>query len=247
MLLSAVASACLGAVTARLRADYLAIATFGIAVVIELVARNATRLTGGSFGFPLIPRPFESWADRPLLLGLALLGLLVAVTLAVYVVTERMIRGPWGRVLRAIREDERAVASLGKSPQGYRLQAFALGGGLMGLAGALEAHVLGFIAPENFGSTLTFQIWAMVIVGGAGNSLGVLLGAFAVSAIWSLSGLATDALLPPEFQARGGALRIIAIGGLLALMIVVRPKGLLGERVGVSRFLSGPKTDSRSP
>jgi branched-chain amino acid transport system permease protein len=139
--------------------------------------------------------------------------------------------------LRAVREDERAAEALGKSAARFRLQAFAIGGSIMGLAGALEAHLIGFVAPDNFESALTFQIWTMLIIGGSGNNLGALLGAFLVSTIWSVTGLATGALFPPEDQARAAALRIAAIGVLLAATIVFRPRGLLGERLSVSRHL----------
>jgi branched-chain amino acid transport system permease protein len=160
------------------------------------------------------------------------------IVLLVYWALERLVRGPWGRVLRALREDERAAAALGKNATRYRLQAFTLGGALMGLAGALEAHLIGFIAPDNFEAVLTFQIWAMLIVGGSGNNLGALLGALVVSAIWSISGLATGALFPPEEQARAAALRLVVIGVLLAASLVLRPRGLLGEQTRISRHLA---------
>jgi branched-chain amino acid transport system permease protein len=166
-------SAAVGALTLRLRSDYLAIATFGIAVVVDLVARNAAGLTGGTLGISFIPRPFEALAERPLAFALTTFVLVAAVTLLVYVLLERLVASPWGRVLRAIREDERAAASLGKSAASYRLQAFTVGGALMGLAGALQAHTLGFISPENFAAAVTFQVWAMLVVGGTGNNQGV--------------------------------------------------------------------------
>jgi branched-chain amino acid transport system permease protein len=108
----------------------------------------------------------------------------------------------------------------------------------MGLAGALQAHLIGFIAPDNFAASLTFQIWTMLIVGGSGNNLGALLGAALVSVIWSATGLVTGVLFPPEDQAQAAALRIIAIGVLLSCTIVLRPRGLLGERVMVSRHVA---------
>jgi branched-chain amino acid transport system permease protein len=83
----------------------------------------------------------------------------------------------------------------------------------------------------------------MLIIGGSGNNLGVLLGAFLVSTFWSLTGLATGALFAPEDQARAAALRIVAIGVLLAATIVIRPRGLLGERLHVSRHVAA--TDKR--
>ena len=230
-------SAFVGAVTLRLRADYLAITTFGVAVSVQLVALNAQSLTGGAFGIGFIPRPFESLAERPALFGLANLAIIVALVALVYVGLERLARSPWGRVLRALREDERAARSLGKNPTHYRLQAFALGGALMGLGGAAHAHLIGFIAPENYQSSLTFQIWAMLIVGGSGNNRGAIFGAVLIWALWSASGLAIGALFAPEDQARAAALRIVAIGVLLAATIVARPRGLFGERATVSRHL----------
>jgi branched-chain amino acid transport system permease protein len=231
------ASALIGVLTLRLRADYLAITTFGVAVVVDLVARNATTLTGGPLGMSAIARPFASLAVP--LLGHALITLawVAVVVLLVYLGLERLVGSPWGRVLRALREDERAAAALGKSPTRYRLQAFALGGALMGLAGALEAHTLGFIAPENFTAAFTFQIWAMLIIGGAGNNRGALLGSLLVVSLWSVTGLLAGSVLPPDLQARGAALRLVAIGVLLALAILLRPRGLLGEQVAVSRHL----------
>ena len=237
MVASGAVSAFVGALTLRLRADYLAITTFGVAVVVQLVALNAQKLTGGAFGVAFIPRPFDSLASTPALYDLANLALVAIVVGVIYVALERLARSPWGRVLRAIREDERAAMALGKNPARYRLQAFALGGALMGLAGAIGAHFIGFIAPENYASSLTFQVWAMLIVGGSGNNLGAIIGAGLVWALWSASGLIIADLVPASFEARAAALRIIAIGVLLATMIVVRPGGLIGEKAMVSRHL----------
>ena len=127
--------------------------------------------------------------------------------------------------------------SLGKSPTRYRLEAFALGGAIMGLGGAVNAHFIGFIAPDNYQSALTFQIWTMLIVGGSGNNLGAILGAGLIWAIWSASGLAIGAFFAAEDQARAAALRIVAIGVLMATSILLRPRGILGERTIVSRHL----------
>jgi len=238
-------AAFVGAVTLRLRADYLAITTFGVAVAVHLVALNAQRLTGGAFGIGFIPRPFESLAERPALFGLANLAVVGALVGVLYIALERLVRSPWGRVLRALREDERAARSLGKNPTRYRLQAFALGGAIMGLGGAVHAHFIGFIAPDNYQSSLTFQIWAMLIVGGSGNNRGAIFGAVLIWALWSASGLAIGALLPPEEQARAAALRIVAIGVMLAATIVLRPRGLFGERAIVSRHLDDAARTAR--
>ncbi len=221
--------------TLRLRSDYLAIATFGIAVTIQLVALNAQAITGGPFGIGFIPRLFSGWAEDALLFNFANLAAVALVVLILYIGLERLVRSPWGRVLRAVREDEEAARSLGKSPSHYRLQAFVLGGAIMGLGGAVQAHFIGFIAPENYLPTLTFQVWTMLIIGGSGNNLGAILGGVAIWALWSVSGSAITVFFPPEQQARAAALQITGIGVLLSLALLLRPRGLLGERINVSR------------
>jgi branched-chain amino acid transport system permease protein len=239
MAASGAASALVGAATLRLKSDYLAITTFGFAVLVNLILRNAEHLTGGSFGISFIPRPFQALGDRPLWFGITNLALVGASVLAVLIALEQLAESPWGRVVRALREDERAAAALGKSALRYRLQAFSLGGAVMGLAGALQAHVIGFIAPENFQAELTFQVWTMLIIGGSGNNLGALFGALLVAAIWSATGFATSFLFPPGEQARAAALRVVVIGILLAATVVLRPRGLRGERLRISRYI-GP-------
>jgi len=231
------ASALVGAATLRLKSDYLAITTFGFAVLVNLILRNAEHLTGGSFGISFVPRPFQALSERPLWFGISNLALVGASVLAVLIALEQLAESPWGRVVRALREDERAAAALGKSALRYRLQAFSLGGAVMGLAGALQAHVIGFIAPENFQAELTFQVWTMLIIGGSGNNLGALLGALLVAAIWSATGFATSFLFLPGEQARAAALRVVVIGVLLAATVVLRPRGLRGERLNVSRYI----------
>lgn len=236
-LLSGAVAALIGAITLRLRADYLAITTFGIAIAIQLVALNAETLTGGPFGIGFIPRAFAGFEDRPVIFNLANFVLVGLVTALIYYGLERLVRSPWGRVLRAIREDETAAQSLGKNANLFRIQAFALGSAIMGLAGAVQAHFIGFIAPENYASTMTFQVWAMLIIGGAGNNRGSLLGAVLVWALWSLTGALLAGTVPAEYQARAAALQIVLIGVALAALLVLRPRGLLGEEKIVSRFI----------
>lgn len=223
--------------TLRLRHDYLAISTFGVAVTLQLLALNVERLTGGPFGLNFIPRPFAGAAESSLAGNAAYLAVVMGLTLLVFFALERLVRSPWGRVLKAIREDEQAAASLGKNPFAFRLQAFVMGSAIIGLAGALYAHFLGFIAPEDFLPILTFQAWTMLIIGGSGNNRGAILGGIVVWAIWSASGALLTAILPPEYQARGAALQIILIGVALAAVLVFRPRGLLGEEAVVSRHV----------
>jgi branched-chain amino acid transport system permease protein len=232
MAAAGIISALVGFITLRLRADYLAISTFGVAVTVQLVALNAQRLTGGPFGIGFIPRPFAAAATDPLAFNVLNLATVGAVTLAVFLSLEHMARSPWGRVLRALREDERAAVSLGKNAQAYRVQAFALGGAVMGLAGAVQGHFIGFIAPDNYLPTLTFQVWAMLIAGGAGRNLGALLGGVLVWAIWVGAGAATSTLFPPAEQARAASLQMAATGLLLCVVLLWRPHGVVGRHTG---------------
>jgi len=219
-----------GALTLRLRSDYLAITTFGIALSLQLGFQNLESLTGGVFGMGFIPRAFGGLQDDAVLFNLANLGLAAALVLSLYLLLEHLARSPWGRVLRAVREDEMAAQSLGKSPVILRLQAFALGGGIMGLAGGVQAQFIGFIAPANYLPMMTFQVWAMLIVGGSGNNRGAILGAVLVWAIWAVSGGLISEVFPPEHQARAASLQIVIIGVMLCLVLLWRPQGILPER-----------------
>ncbi|MDP1577275.1 MAG: branched-chain amino acid ABC transporter permease, partial [Cypionkella sp.] len=214
---TAAAAAFTGFATLRLKSDYLAITTFGVAVVVQLVALNAQSLTGGPFGVAFIPRPFASLQDQPALFNFINLAVIAAVTIAVYLALEHLARSPWGRVLKALREDERAAISLGKSARSYRIQAFAAGGAVMGLAGAVQAHFIGFIAPNGYLPTLTFQVWAMLMVGGSGSNRGAILGSVVVWAIWVGAGAFSAAVVPGDWQARAASLQIVAIGVMLCL------------------------------
>jgi branched-chain amino acid transport system permease protein len=160
---------------------------------------------------------------------------MVVVVLLIYYALEAMVRSPWGRVLKAIREDEAAASSLGKSPFRFRLQSFVIGSAIMGLGGALNASFIGFIAPTDFLPILTFEIWAMLIVGGSGNNRGAILGSVLVWALWTGTGSLTQAVLPSGLQVKGGAVQIILIGLVLMVMLVLRPRGLIGEEAVVSR------------
>ena len=237
----------IGALTIRLRADYLAIATFGVAVVVQLAALNLESITGGPFGIGFIPRPFSELAGNSLLFSLLNFAIVALLVIGLYLVLERLARSPWGRVLRAIREDETAALALGKNAVKFRLQAFAIGGGIMGLAGAVQAHFIGFIAPDNYMPILTFQVWAMLIVGGSGNNRGAIFGAILVWGIWAASAAAIAALFPPGEQARAATLQIVMIGIALCLILLWRPRGILGELRQVSRHLTPRRTPDARP
>ena len=242
MLSSGLAGLLVGVAALRLRHDYLAITTFGVAVTVQLIALNAQWLTGGPFGVQFIPKPMQGWLGAGLSWTLAYLALVASLLALVYLAMERLVRSPWGRVLRAIREDEQAAASLGKRAFMFRLQSFVIGSAVMGLGGAVYAHFVGYIAPEDFLPILTFQLWAMLIVGGSGNNRGAILGAYLVWGFWAIGGGLLRGMVPQAEQARAAALQVVLIGVLIMLMLLLRPRGLLGEEIAVSRH-----TDAARP
>ena len=237
MAVSALAAWVVGKATVRLRCDYLAVATFGVAVTLQLVALNWEAMTGGSLGLTSIPRPLANLFATPLSYNLFYLGLMLVVAGIVYIALERIVRSPWGRVLKGIREDETAAVALGKDARLFRLQAFVLGSTIMGLAGALYVSFIGFVSPFDFAPIITFQIWTMLIVGGSGNNKGALLGVLIVWGLWSASGVLISKLLPVAYQTQGGAVQAILIGLVLVITLLVRPRGLIGEEPVVSRHV----------
>lgn len=243
---TALVSFLVGLLTIRLRADYLAIATFGVGIVVHLAALNLQSITGGPFGISFIPRPFASYASNGVVFGLLNLGVLIVLVAGLYYLLQRLARSPWGRALRSIREDETAAQALGKNSMSFRLQAFALGGAIMGLAGAVQGHFIGFIAPENYQPMLTFQVWAMLIVGGSGNNRGAILGAVLVWAIWAASAGIISSVFPPGEQARAAALQIVMIGAALCAILLYRPRGILGEETSMSRAIERVKRRSQA-
>ena len=238
MVVTAAAAWAIGALTIRLRGDYLAITSFGIAITIQLVTLNWQELTGGPNGLTRLGRPLASWFETPAAFNFAYLVMLACITALVYWALERMLRSPWGRVLRAIREDEIAAVALGKSARRFRLEAFVIGSTLMGLAGALYVGFIGFVSPFDFLPILTFQAWAMLIVGGSGNNRGALLGALVVWSIWTLAGIVVTKFVPPAHAAQGAAVQVILIGAALVAVLLWRPRGLIGEEAVVSRHAS---------
>ncbi|HEY8417394.1 MAG TPA: branched-chain amino acid ABC transporter permease [Limnochordales bacterium] len=233
--LAALLAFLIGIPTLRLRGDYLAIATIGIAETLRLIVTNEQRLTAGVWGIGGIPKPLLSTFGEAYNVFYAAVVLLAM--LLVYFAIERGIRSPWGRVLKAIREDEAVAQAVGKNVFRFKLQALVLGAFFMGVAGALFAHFVGYISPEAFEPmNATFLVWVMLIVGGSGNSKGAMLGAFVIWAIWSGTEFVAAAL-PPAFGPRAHALRIVLIGLLLMVMLLVRPQGVLGEERQVSKLV----------
>jgi branched-chain amino acid transport system permease protein len=237
MLASALAAYVIGLATIRLRGDYLAISTFGVAVTIQLVTLNWEALTGGSQGLASSAPPFNAWFSNSFQYNIFYLCLVAAIAGAVFWGLERIVRSPWGRVLKAIREDEGAAVALGKNATRFRLQAFVLGSMLIGLAGALYVSFIGFVGPTDFLPLVTFQLWTMLLVGGSGNNKGAMLGAAIVWGLWTFSGTLIFKLLPPAYHTQGGAIQTILIGLVLVVTLLYRPRGLIGEKPTVSRHI----------
>jgi branched-chain amino acid transport system permease protein len=203
----------------RLREDYLAVASIGVAEAIHFVALNELWLTIGSAGIRLIPMPF---ANRHLFFLLVLFVLAI-----VYWVISRLVRSPFGRVWKATREDETVTASLGKSIVRSRMWAWVIGCAFMGTAGSLWAHYAMAIQPGEFVPTTTFLVWIFVIVGGLRNNKGVLIGALVIIGLFEQGTRFLPAFGAPYVVP---ALRLIIIGVLLVVFIRFRPQGVLPER-----------------
>ncbi|MEH2004565.1 branched-chain amino acid ABC transporter permease [Nostoc sp.] len=159
--------------------------------------------------------------------GLMLVLLLVLAF--VYWRLEILVRSPWGRILKAIREDEEIPKALGKNVFWYKLQSLMLGGAIAGIAGAFFAWQLGAIYPDNFQPQITFDTWIMVILGGSGNNVGTILGAVIFFAYDALTREILPRIVPLD-EARLGAFRIMVIGLFLMVLMIWRPQGILGKK-----------------
>ncbi len=234
---SGIIALAVGIPTLRLREDYLAIATIGIAEAIRLLFNNERWLANGPRGLTGLPQPLRALAG-PQHYNYIYLGIVLLTVALVYWAIERGIRSPWGRVLRAIREDEIAAAMNGKDVFAFKLQALVLGSAIMGLGGALYAHYVRAISPDAFSPLFaTFLIWVMLLLGGSGNNKGALLGAFLVWGIWVGTTFVTDQILPPFWAARAPYLRFLLIGVIVEAIILLRPQGILGEERRVSKLV----------
>jgi neutral amino acid transport system permease protein len=147
-----------------------------------------------------------------------------------YIGLEKLIASPWGRVLKAIREDEEVPKALGKNVFWYKLQALMLGGGIAGIAGAFQAWRITNVYPDGFEPIVTFNAWTMVALGGAGNNVGVILGAIVYWAYDTVTRLDVITKTLPFSSDQIGAFRIMLIGLILMLIMLWKPQGLLGNR-----------------
>ncbi|MBD2180891.1 branched-chain amino acid ABC transporter permease [Aerosakkonema funiforme] len=159
-------------------------------------------------------------------------GLMLLVLLVLTVIfwgLGRLVNSPWGRVLKAIREDEEVAKALGKNVFWYKLQSLMLGGAISGIAGAFYAWQLATVYPDSFQPQITFDAWTIVILGGAGNNVGTLLGAIIFWTYYEVTRFVLPGILPLD-DARLGAFRIMVIGLLLIVLMMMRPQGILGKK-----------------
>ena len=221
----------IGLVTIRLKGDYLAITTLGVAEAIRLIFLNEKWLANGSRGLYNIPK-FLGDMVAPSNYNYLYLIVVLIVLGFLYVMVTRAINSPWGRVLKSIREDEMTAQANGKNVLYFKLQAFILGAAIMGIGGALYAHNIRFVSPISFDPLYaTFVIWAMLMVGGSGNNKGAILGAFVVWGIWAGTGFL------PGFIA-GPSIRLFMIGLLIVVVILLKPGGIMGEERKISEKIS---------
>lgn len=216
-------------VTVRLRGDYLAIVTLGFAETIRIVASNAIPLTNGTDGLSGIPGPYRA-ALSPEAFNLLYLAIVAIIVAATYAVAERLRASPFGRVLRAIRDDEQVAAVAGKHVLLFKVKAFAIGSAALGLAGALYAHYTSYIAPDIFVPLFTLYIKLALLAGGLGNNRGAIAGAFAVVFLLESTRFAIP-LVPGISIVQGAAVREFLVAALLLVILRYKPAGLLPERL----------------
>jgi len=261
-LLAAGAGWLIGKTALGLRSDYLAIATLGIAEIVVAILKNEDWLDRGVKNIVDIPRPVpyevDLQASRSFLAFAAKLGvdpiaasavvvkllyaaLFLAVLLALIALSEAALKSPWGRMMRAIRDNEVAAAAMGKDVTGRRLEIFVLGCAVLGIAGAMLATLEGQLTPGSFQPLrFTFLIWVMVVVGGSGSNLGSVLGGFLIWYLWVevepwgnalmnlvTSGMADGSPLKQHLLESAAHMRLVVMGVILILVMRFRPKGLI--------------------
>lgn len=219
----------------RLKSDYLAMASVGIAEILRLVIVNEQWLTNGSLGISGVPRPFGDWVQGRSS-DVAFLGVVWVIAAVIYVITQRLHDSPWGRTMRAIRDNEASARAAGKDVDWFRLQAFVIGCAIMGIAGALSAHYFKFLSPSATEPLLvTFLVWVMLMAGGSGNNRGAIAGALAIWFMWSATEIFTNRL-PPEWITRSSYIRMLLVGLLLQFVLQKFRSGLIPEQSPPMRF-----------
>ncbi|MFK4812116.1 branched-chain amino acid ABC transporter permease [Devosia sp. ZW T5_3] len=242
-----------GKISLGLRTDYLAIATIGISEIIRALIKNMDWLTRGTLTVSPIPWPVplpDAYAGggQPALLlargGFLLLA--IAVLAIAILLISRAYAGPWGRMMRAIRDNHIASASMGKNVTARQLEIFVFGSVLMGIGGAMLVSFVQIFDPSSYQPiNHTFLIWVMVIVGGAGNNWGAVFGAVLIWLIWVISEPLAKAVFDfvsywsstagwgaiPDIEARSAQMRVFVLGLVITIALRFAPKGLIPEVV----------------
>ena len=219
----------------RLKSDYLAMASIGIAEILRLIIVNESWVTNGSLGISGVPRPFGGLVQGR---GsdIVLLVFVWVIVAGVYWISARLNNSPWGRTLRAIRDSEASARAAGKDVDSFRLQTFVIGAAFMGIAGGLSAHYFKFLSPSATEPLLvTFLVWVMLMAGGSGNNRGAIAGALLIWAIWSMTEIFTNRL-PPEWVTRSSYIRMLLVGLLLQVVLQKFRSGLIPEQSPPVRF-----------
>ncbi|WP_404861553.1 branched-chain amino acid ABC transporter permease [Georhizobium sp. MAB10] len=237
-----------GKICLGLRSDYLAIATLGIAQIIKTFLKNADWLTRGTQTVSPLPWPVPGAAEVGFTAARASYLVLTAVMLViVYMLLQRVYHAPWGRMMRAIRDNEDAASAMGKDVTKRRLEIFVFGCVLMGIGGATLIHFNTIFDPNGFVDlNHTFLIWVMVILGGPGNNRGAIFGALLVYVIWTMSEPVTLVIFdyirtigrdlfgwqaPADLNSRALAMRVFVIGLTITMVLRFAPKGVIPERL----------------
>lgn len=207
--------------------DYFAIVTLGVGEMLRLVVLNEDWLTKGALGLSGIPRPFGEWV-APEIYSYFMLSLLLVLLAATVWVLNRLARAPFGRIVRAVREDDVVAATLGKHVLWARVRIFAVGGALIGLAGSFHAFYYRYIDPTQFSSVIIAYAFIAVIAGGRGAHLGTIFGALVVMVLLEGSRFVKD-LIPVLESDQVAAIRIILIGVCLIALLIYRPRGFMRE------------------
>ncbi|RTQ99146.1 branched-chain amino acid ABC transporter permease [Halomonas nitroreducens] len=238
----------IGRICLGLRSDYLAIATIGIAEIIKAFLKNSDWLTRGTATVSPLPWPVPGPAEVGFTLARALYFSVTAVLIAViFFLLHRAYHAPWGRMIRAIRDNEVSASAMGKNINRRRLEIFVLGCILMGIGGAVLGSFNSLFDPQGYlPLNHTFLVLVMVILGGPGNNLGTIFGAVAVYIIWLMSEPLALFLMelavsfgegafgwdaPTNLDSRALQARVLVIGLLITLVLRFAPKGLLPEKV----------------
>ena len=248
LLASVVFALVLGIPTLRLRADYLAIVTIAAAEIIRYVVttNDLTEVTGSANGlaafeggfFALNPFPEGTYNIGPVAMNAGSLWIRIvgwSIVILACLTVWLLMRSPWGRVLKGIREDENAVRSLGKNVYAYKMQALVIGGILGSLAGMIFTLPRGAVQPANYVTDLTFFLYTCVLLGGMATVLGPVVGAMIFWVVLSLTqGLLYGAIESGAItflsNSQAGQLRYILVGIALMLLMVFRPQGVLGNK-----------------